>query len=266
MITLLTDFGTKDEFAGVMKGVILSVNPCATIVDITHHIDAQDVFQAAYIIQSAYKYFPKGTIHVVVVDPGVGSNRRILAAEIQGYIFLAPDNGVLTLAIDNEETGRIIHVENSEYFLKSVSNTFHGRDIFAPVAAHISKGLDIRRLGKPLSKKDLIRLDILKPYISDNNELIGVIISVDRFGNLITNIDSDCLESFCKADMGKNFVIHIGKDKITGLSQSYAGVKHHHPLAIISSRGYLEIAVNCGDAKSYFNVEKGDMVRINLTK
>jgi len=171
ILTLLTDFGTEDAYVGMMKGVILSINPQAVIIDITHQIDPQDLIQAAYIIKSSYRYFPEGTVHLLVVDPGVGSDRAIVALEMMGHIFLAPDNGVLTLLMDEGETDSIVSVENTRYFLESVSRTFHGRDIFAPVGAHLCRGLDIKNLGSPLDQQNLVHLKILKPYISGNNQL-----------------------------------------------------------------------------------------------
>ena len=267
IITLLTDFGIDDEYVGVMKGVILSINPSATIVDITHHIDPQDLIQAAYTIKSSYRYFPEGTVHIVVVDPGVGSNRAILALEMMGHIFLAPDNGVLTLLMDDGDIDSIIRVDNSSYFLEYVSRTFHGRDIFAPVGAHISMGVEIKKLGAPVKKRDLVHLPVQYPCISDNGELVGTIISIDRFGNLITNIDLKNLEEFCKAERvgpadTERLEIRIGKTEITGLSKNYESVRPQSPLAVIGSRGYLEIAVNCGNARNYFAAEKGDVVRV----
>ncbi|QTA91813.1 SAM hydrolase/SAM-dependent halogenase family protein [Desulfonema magnum] len=261
VITLLTDFGTDDEYVGVMKGVILSLNPAATIIDITHSIDPQDLTHAAHTLESSYQYFPKGTVHVIVVDPGVGSGRAILAVKTKKYVFLAPDNGVLTRIMDSEIINSVIRVDKSEYFLESVSQTFHGRDIFAPVAAHITRGVQIKQLGTPEHLKNLVRLRIPKPYISDSGELVGTIVSADRFGNLITNIDLNTLATFCR-EQAEAVSIRIGKNEIIGLSQSYASVKSQNPLAIMSSRGYLEISVNCGNARQHFRVGKGDTVTI----
>ena len=262
IITLLTDFGITDEYVGVMKGTILSVNPCATIVDITHHIDPQDLVQAAYMLESSYKYFPEGTVHLAVVDPGVGSDRAILAVETEGHILLAPNNGILTLLLSETKADMIIQVDNSDYFSESVSQTFHGRDIFAPVAAHITMGVEINRLGTLMNHNDLVYLDIRKPYLSDEGALVGTVISVDRFGNLITNIDLNCLENFCKADLDKILEIEINKNRISGLSQSYAGAGSQSPLAIVGSRGYLEIAVNCGSAEKIFKAGKGNSIKV----
>jgi S-adenosylmethionine hydrolase len=201
-------------------------------------------------------------VHVVVVDPGVGSDRSIIALKMKNHIFLAPDNGVLRPLMDEGGIESIIHVDNSSYFLKSVSRTFHGRDIFAPVAAHISKGVEIKKLGTPIDKNDLVNLSIQKPYISDKGEIIGTIISIDRFGNLITNIDLDSIKMLDKEDMGKRLEVRIGENKIIGLSLSYKSVRSQSLLAIIGSRGYLEIAVNCGSAKQYFMAKKGDTIRV----
>ena len=265
IITLLTDFGIEDAYVGTIKGVILSVNPSAMIVDITHQIDPQDLIEAAYVIKSSYRYFPKGTVHVIVVDPGVGSDRAIVALEMMGHIFLAPDNGVLTLLMDEGRIDSITRVNNSHYFLEPLSQTFHGRDIFAPVGAHISKGVDLKKLGSGLDRNDLVHLSIRKPSISDKGELVGTIVSVDRFGNCITNIDLNCLEKFYKPGFEKNLVIAIGEYEIKGLSKSYDGVGLKQPLAIIGSLGYLEIALNCGSASRHFRAQKGDTIRVILS-
>ena len=263
IITLTTDFGVDDEYVGVMKGVILSINPAAIIVDITHHIKPQDLIQTAYTIKCSYKYFTKGSIHIVVVDPGVGSDRAILAVEMMGYVFLAPDNGVLSLVMDEGNIDSIVRIDNSNYFLDSVGRTFHGRDIFAPVGAHISMGVEIKELGTLIDQKDLVYLDVQKPHISGEGELVGTIVSVDRFGNLITDIEFESIEKFCKPD--RELQIIIGKIRITGLSKSYESVKPQTPLAIIGSRGYLEIAVNSGSAGRSFVADKGDTVRLILS-
>ncbi len=264
IITLLTDFGTENVYVGVMKGVILSLNPSAVIVDICHDIDPQDVVEAAYLIKSSYRYFPERTVHVIVVDPGVGGDRAIVAIELTGHIFLAPDNGVLTLLIDEGEIDASVRVENTRYFLNSISQTFHGRDIFAPVAAHISKGVNIKKLGPPLDQQDLNRVSIPKPYLSNAGELAGKIISIDRFGNCISNLDVNCLKKFVKNGSEKKLEIKIGKTVIKNLSHSYTDEPPGDPLAIIGSFGYLEIALNCGNACRKLNVEKGDTITLKL--
>jgi S-adenosylmethionine hydrolase len=264
-ITLLTDFGLKDTYVGLMKGVILSVNPDAVIIDITHHVDPHDLIQAAFIIKSSYRYFPAGSVHVIVVDPGVGSRRAIVALTMMGQTFLAPDNGILTLIVDEGDIDAIVRVENSDYFLKAVSQTFHGRDIFAPVAAHISLGVDLERLGTPIAPKDLVLIRIPKPYVGKRDELVGTIVSIDRFGNCITNIDSDCLAAFVNVGKSKKLQVAIGQSKIKGLSLNYASASPQSPLAIIGSSGYLEIAVNCGSARRCLGAAKGDAVHLILS-
>ncbi len=264
IITLLTDFGVEDAYVGTMKGVVLSVNPRAVIVDITHHIDPHDITLAAYIIKSSYRYFPEGTVHVLVVDPGVGSERSIIAVEMNGHIFLAPDNGVLSLVLNEGRVDAIVRVENSRYFLEPVSRTFHGRDVFAPVCAHISIGLEITELGPLLARQDLVHLDIGPPNMSDNNELTGMVIAVDRFGNCITNIHEDSLEKFGKSISHKDITIKVGEKTIQGLSSSYDSALPQHPLAILGSLGYVEIALNCGNASRFLNIKKGDGIRVIL--
>jgi len=265
IITLLTDFGTQDAYTGVMKGVILSINPSATVVDVCHYIDPQDLIEAAYIIKSSYQYFPKGSVHIIVVDPGVGGSRSIAAVKLSGHIFLAPDNGVLTLLLDEREADAIVRIENTRYFLNPISRTFHGRDIFAPVASHLSRGVPLEKLGPHIGIKDLIRLSIPKPFISDKNELTGTIISVDRFGNCISNIDEHLLNGFVKNDAEKILEIKIGKTVIKNLSQSYSEAESGCLLAIMGSFGYLEIAMNGDNAGLRLNIEKGDVFTLKET-
>jgi S-adenosyl-L-methionine hydrolase (adenosine-forming) len=262
ILTLLTDFGAEDAYAGIMKGVILSITPSAVIVDITHHIDPQDILQAAYLIKSAYRYFPEGTVHVVVVDPGVGSDRAIVALDMMGHIFLAPDNGVLTLVMDQGKMDSLVRVENTRYFLNSVSRTFHGRDIFAPVAAHLCGGMDITNLGPPLDPQHLIHLKIDKPFVSETDGLVGTVVGFDGFGNCISNIDETCLKKIDARGSGRLLEIKIGKTSIKGVSLSYADTEPNRPLAIMGSFGYLEIALNQGNARRALGIEKGDPITL----
>ena len=260
IITLLTDFGTRDAYAGIMKGVILSITPSAVIVDITHHIDPQDILQAAYVIKSSYRYFPQGTVHVVVVDPGVGSDRTIVALDMMGHIFLAPDNGVLTLVMDQGKMDSLVRVENTRYFLHPVSHTFHGRDIFAPVAAHLCRGMDIKNLGPPLDPHHLTRLNIDKPRLSGTDRLVGTVVCFDGFGNCISNIDQTHLKDIDAVGSGRKLEIKIGNTSIKGLSSSYRDTKIRQPLAIMGSFGYLEIALNQGNARRALGISKGDPI------
>jgi S-adenosyl-L-methionine hydrolase (adenosine-forming) len=262
VISLLTDFGESDAYVGIMKGVILSKAPDAGIVDISHRISPQDLVQAAYLISSAYRYFPKGTVHVVVVDPGVGSNRAIIALEVAGFFFLAPDNGVLTLILEKATAERAVKVENRRFFLENPSRTFHGRDIFAPVSAHLAMGGDIHELGPCIAPSALVNLSIPKPLTEKTGELIGAVIDIDRFGNLITNIDEGLIQTLCEKNRS-NAMVYIGKHIISGLQVSYAGVSPGAMLAIIGSRGTLEISINRGSAKDYFSAAIGDYVTVS---
>ena len=264
MITLLSDFGLDDEYVGVMKGVILATHSQARIVDITHRIAPQDLVAAAYCIRSAYRYFPRGTVHVVVVDPGVGSSRSIVAVKLQGHTFLAPDNGVLTLVLEERRADEIVRVSNDRLFLKPVSRTFHGRDIMAPVAGHLSMGLQMDRLGPGVAAEDLKRLPLGKAGFNVDGDLEGAVVLIDRFGNLITNIDSEKLASLAVKSGDRGIEIRIAQHRIAGLSQSYADVSAGAPLAIVGSKGFLEIAINCGRAERYFEACRGDTITLSV--
>lgn len=262
VITLTTDFGTDDAFVGIMKGVILQVHPKATIIDITHRIAPQDLVQAAYTVAYTWKYFPENSIHIIVVDPGVGSDRRIIALRKRSQIFLAPDNGVLTPVLQEHGEEQIYLVTNTRYFLTPVSQTFHGRDIFAPVGAQLAKGLPINALGKPIDGTDLVRLNNLQPHITANGVVSGVVVSIDHFGNLISNIDWNFIRDHFPAATQSSLRFYIGDQAIAGLSASYDSVEPGSPLAIIGSRGYFEISVNCGNARQYFGMRQGDPVKV----
>jgi S-adenosylmethionine hydrolase len=262
LITLITDFGLEDEYVGLMKGVMLSIHPAAAIVDITHHIGPQDVIQAAYTINASYRYFPEGSIHLVVVDPGVGGRRAIIAAKLKDHIFIAPDNGVLTLLLEGEENDDCIRIDNPEYALDSISHTFHGRDIFAPAAAHLARGIEIHCLGTVVETGALVRLPGLESRLTQQGEIIGKIIAIDHFGNLITNISEHQLQAFYDCQAARQLQIQVGNHKIAGLAGTYESVASLKPLALIGSRGYLEIAINSGRAEKHFKVQKGDRVTV----
>jgi S-adenosylmethionine hydrolase len=256
MITLMTDFGTSDHYVGVMKGVILNINPQVEIVDITHAIPPQDILGAAFLIDSTYRYFPSGTIHVVVVDPGVGSERRAIVCQTETAYFVCPDNGLLTHILHNEKHAHAVAVENSAYFLPQVSNTFHGRDIFAPVAAHLSRGVPISELGNPVTQP--VQLALPKPQVTEEM-VIGHIIWIDSFGNLVTDISREILESL----EGQNgVVIHAGSAKIDHFNRSYAESEIGEVLAIIGSFNRLEISINQGNAAQVLGLKRGDTITI----
>lgn len=264
VISLITDFGTSDEYVGVMKGTILSVNPETRIVDISHHVPPQDILQAAFLIHSSYKFFPVGTVHLIVVDPGVGTNRSIVALKKNDFYFVAPDNGILSYILEEGGQGNAVSVTNAAYFLKNISCTFHGRDIMAPIAAHISRGLDLALLGSPLDTDSLVKVDIKKAVVTKPGEISGSIISVDAFGNLTTNIHLTTLFSIMEKRKFGEAIINIGNNKIRGISNSYSDADSKMPLCIIGSRGYLEVAVNCGNALDFFTVKRQDPVKVIL--
>lgn len=263
VISLLTDFGLEDAYVGIVKGVILSVNPSAVIVDISHNIAPQDVTGAADLLGTAYAYFPPGTVHLAVVDPGVGSNRAVIAVETKRHRFLAPDNGILTGVLSGGDVIRAVSVENSRYFLSPISQTFHGRDIFAPVAAHLSMGLELGALGPVVDHDTLVRLRFPQSVRTDQNEISGVIMAIDRFGNLITNIRERDIGLFLAHTEGPDVIIQVGGQIISGLSDSYASVPIGKPLAVMGSSGRLEISVNGGSAHRFFNAGFGETVLVS---
>lgn len=260
IITLLTDFGVQDAYTGIMKGVIAGINPHASIVDLCHTIPPQDVFRGAYLLYTAYSYFPKGTIHIAVIDPGVGSERNVLCVDCEGYLFLTPDNGLLSFILQEETAKNIIHVKNTEFFLPEQSNTFHGRDIFAPVAAHLSRGILPAQLGENINQ--IRKIDIPNPvFAKERRRINGTIISIDYFGNIITNITEKHLADL--QTTAKDLIITVGTMKIRGLKKTYADVKTGMPLALIGSAGFLEISLNQGNARKYFKAKEGQKVCID---
>ena len=257
VITLMTDFGTNDHFVGAMKGVILNINPKVRIVDITHAVPPQDVHGAAFLIDSTYRYFPDGTIHVVVVDPGVGSQRRAIVCQTDTAYFVCPDNGVLSYVLSEDTVHRVVELGNPDYWLSEVSNTFHGRDIFAPVAAHLSRGISLSQFGDAVN--NVVRLPVQIPQVTET-AIVGSVIWIDRFGNLITNIRSGMLASF---GMNNGYVIRAGRAEICQLNSAYAESENGECLAIIGSSGYLEISVNQGSAAQVLGLKRNDTIEIH---
>lgn len=269
-IALLTDFGLTDNFVGVMKGVILKINPCPVrkslisngawvrMVDITHEVLRHDITQAAFLLKSSYEYFPKGTIFLVVVDPGVGSRRRAIIIRSKDYFFVGPDNGVLSLAAKADGIKEIVTIENKSYFLKPISDTFQGRDIFAPTAAYLAQGKRLKSFGRAL--KTIKQLNIASPKIS-KNILKGEVIYIDRFGNLVTNINPALFRRFTR---NERFKIGIKGATINSIGSSYQAVSPGKPLAIFGSFNFLEISVNKGMAKKYFRAKKGLAINVLL--
>ncbi len=260
IITLLTDFGITDPYVAVMKGVILSIAPSTTLVDISHHVPPQDVRTAAGILESAFPWFPEGTVHIAVVDPGVGSDRDILAATVEGQFLVAPDNGLIHGVLSRGGPVEIRRLENRSLFRQPVSRTFHGRDIMAPVGAHLSAGNALDTVGGRIPMDALARLETAAPVI-DEGGIRGRVTRIDHFGNLVTDIPSDMLP----LDM-ENFDHHpqtlINGRTIRGIQPSYASVGVDRPLVVIGSDDTLEIAVNGGSAQAMLAAAVGDTVTV----
>jgi S-adenosyl-L-methionine hydrolase (adenosine-forming) len=259
IITLTTDFGLNDHFIGTMKGVILNIVPEAEVVDINHAVQAFDVLDGALTIAQSYSYFPVGTVHVVVVDPGVGTARRPILVSTERYRFVAPDNGVLSLVYNREERLKVYHITMQHYFLQPVSNTFHARDIFAPVAAWAAKGVEIDKFGDMIS--DFVRFNAPKPKSVDEQTIRGVILKVDRFGNLITNITPQDIPALFSQEPPA-FKILIGQREVTELHSNYAEGAPNEVFGILGSMGYLEIAANRAAAAQLVGVGKGTEVNV----
>jgi S-adenosyl-L-methionine hydrolase (adenosine-forming) len=261
IVTLTTDFGINDHFVGTMKGVILNIAPDAEIVDINHAVQAFDVLDGALTIAQSYAYFPSGTIHVVVVDPGVGTARRPILLSTEKYYLVAPDNGVLSLVYSREERIRVRHITGEHYFLQPVSNTFHGRDIFAPVAGWLAKGVDGAKFGEEIS--DYVRFNAPKPKAVDARTFRGVVLKVDRFGNLVTNFTPEDIPMLFHSSPSP-FKLTVGKREITELHQNYSEGEPNQLFAILGSMGYLEIAANRAAAAQLVGTGKGSEVSIVL--
>ncbi|MGB2663203.1 MAG: SAM-dependent chlorinase/fluorinase [Candidatus Acidiferrum sp.] len=255
LITLTTDYGTNDHLVGVLKGVILKINPDATIIDITHAVAPYDLLDGALQIASAYSYFPPRTIHVVIVDPGVGTERRPILVSGQNQYFVAPDNGVLSGVFEKEQNVTVRHLTTEHYFLQPVSRTFHGRDIFAPVAAWLSKHWQPGSMGDLI--EDFKRFALPKPKESDGM-LKGVILKVDGFGNLITNLRA---EDLAPESLEKGVIqLQVGSHPVTRMVRVFASGNANEPVAYIGSGGYVEIAVNKGNASKTLGIGRGTPV------
>jgi S-adenosyl-L-methionine hydrolase (adenosine-forming) len=251
IITLTTDFGLSDPYVAAMKGVILTLHPEARIVDVSHEIPPQDVDRAAFVIGQAYPFFPKGSIHVVVVDPGVGTERLILAVRSKDHVFLAPNNGVLKYVLRADPGARVTCVTRAEYFRDSVSRTFHGRDIFAPLAAHVALGVPPEKLGRPF---DEVERGAVAAADRLEDRIVGEVIAFDRYGNAITNIPAAWIA-------GSDRVRVLVKGLVLeNLSRSYLDAPAGEPLAIVGGADALELSVNRGSARDRLGLSLGETV------
>jgi S-adenosylmethionine hydrolase len=258
IITLTTDFGLGSPYVAQMKGVILSINPAATVVDVTHAVPPQDVRQGALVLGDVTPRFPAGSIHIAVIDPGVGTERQIIGAEIAGHFYVAPDNGLLARLAADDPGRRQVALTNREYHLPEISATFHGRDIMAPVAAHLSLGTCLDDLGPPV--QTLVPLP-WPEVAADGNQISGSILTKDVFGNLITNIDASHVARLGRLDA---LTVHCGGRTIRGLVRTYGQRPAGSLVALFGSSGRLEIAVVNGNAATHLDAKTGDSVAVTL--
>ena len=254
IITLTTDFGGQDHFVGVLKGVILGINPRAVLVDLCHEVPPQNVAHGAFVLYCAYRYFPPGAVHLAVIDPGVGlRERKIIAVHAAHQTFIGPDNGLFSYILDEEKEFKIHLVENSDWMPGAISRTFHGRDIMAPVAAHLSNGETLARAGREIT--EILRLQPLAARYGEDR-IEGRVVHVDRFGNLVTNIST----SRARKRFGVDFLMETGSLRIQGLSEAYAASRPGDVLAVGGSHGFIEIARYLGRAENPPHMTRGTQV------
>jgi S-adenosyl-L-methionine hydrolase (adenosine-forming) len=252
VITLTTDFGLADGYVAAMRGAILSICPQAQVVDISHSVKPQAVQQAAYLLSTVAPYFPPGTVHVAVVDPGVGTQRRAVAVHCGRALYVAPDNGLLSLTLEQDPPRAAVQLLDARFHLPEVSATFHGRDIFAPVGAHLACGADLHEMGPTLPVEDLCRLSLARPERDEEGRWQAQVLHVDHFGNLITNLRAD--------EVAPSLTLAAGGTRIEGLNRTFADVAPGELLAYTGSSGYVEIAVRQGSAARRLGLEIGDAV------
>ena len=257
LITFTTDFGLADHYAGTMKGVVAGIAPGARVVDISHDITPHNVMEAAFVIAEAWHFFPKRTIHVVVVDPGVGTSRRPILAEAGGHFFVAPDNGVLSMVLD-AAPHKVRVISDAKFMRREVSRTFQGRDVFAPAAAHLAQGAKAAAFGKLIH--DYIRVAIAKPFSKSKDAWRGAILKVDRFGNLITNFAAN---DFAAVNT-RPFEMRAGTERIRRLALTYAETGAGDLFVIAGSSGYLEISANQSSAAGLLGCSAGAPVELDL--
>lgn len=255
LVTLLTDFGWQDVYVAVMKGVIASINPQISVVDLTHQISPQDLIAGRFALLNAYPYFPHGTVHVAVIDPGVGSQRRGIAVELAEGFLVGADNGLFSGILQRQSVIAAVELTNSKYWrTETPSTTFHGRDIFAPIGAHLANGVPLKDLGKEIAIDSLVELSLPEVTI-EKNQIVGCIQYIDRFGNLITNITAQNLQFRQEISV---------EQQLIPWGNTYSDAKEGELISLIGSHGYLEIAVNCGQAQEKLQVTVGDIVVVRL--
>lgn len=259
VITITTDFGLQDYYVSAMKAVMLNIAADTRLVDISHEIPSQDIMAGSWILKNSATLFPPGTVHTVVIDPGVGTERDPVALRIGDQFFVGPDNGIFSL-LTSEKEYQAVRLTNADYWRENPSNTFHGRDIFAPVAAHLSEGVPLEELGDPIDELVTYRWTV---PIADKDGLEGMVIHIDKFGNLITNITEDLL-----ADVigDKNVRIYVGNTILDEIAKTFGNVTEGEPVAYIGSSGMLEVGINKGNAEEMLSVQKGAQISLILQK
>ncbi|MDW8104842.1 MAG: SAM-dependent chlorinase/fluorinase [Armatimonadota bacterium] len=259
VVTLLTDFGLEDTYVGVMRGVIASLCPEAIVIDLTHQVPPQDIATGAFLLDISVDYFPEGAIHVAVVDPGVGTARKPVALRTSRAFFVGPDNGIFTLVLQRWKLLQAVCLDNPRYHLSEVSATFHGRDIFAPVAAHLARGTPLEELGSPITR--LQRLPLPRIRV-DWQGIRATIVHIDRFGNAITNLTRADYETWRNRWGVEEPVVEVAAKTQVEICRTYADVPRGQPLALFGSSGRLEVAVNGGNAAQTFLLRRGDTVKV----
>ena len=259
IITLTTDFGQQDYYVSAMKATILGIVPDVRLIDISHDIPSQDIMAGSWVLKNSAMLFPPGTVHVVVVDPGVGTSRNPVALNIEDQFFVGPDNGIFSLLTEEKEF-KAVHLNNKKFWREQTSNTFHGRDIFAPVGAHLSRGVDLSELGDPID--DLVTYRWAVP-IADKDGIQGWVIHIDKFGNLITNLSASLIDDIIK---DKNIKLYVGNTILDEIVTTFGSVPEGEPAAFIGSSGMLEVGINKGNAEQMLGVQKGAQISLVLQK
>ena len=262
IITLTTDFGESDHYVASIKGVILWINPNITIVDITHNVNPHDVLEAAFILKNVYRFFPPWSIHLIVVDPDVGSSRRPIIACTENHYFICPDNGILTFVLEEDPLVSAYEITAEHYRRGTVSSTFHGRDIFAPAAAWLSRGLSPTNIGQEIT--DVKRIEVPAPVILDGARIIGRVIHIDRFGNVIVNVNIDFPQRIDKDILNKKIIIKSGNVTIAEFKKNYSEGEAGKPFFLVNSSNFLEIAMYRSPAASVLSLKRGSEVQIEI--
>lgn len=259
VITLTTDFGLRDYYVSAMKAVMLGIAPEARLIDVSHDIPSQDIMAGSWVLKNSAMLFPSKTVHTVVIDPGVGTERHPIALQVEDQYFVGPDNGIFSLLTSDSDYTAVC-LTKQQYLRDSPSNTFHGRDIFAPAAAHLSRGVPLEELGEPLD--ELVSYRWMQP-IADKDGVQGTVIHIDKFGNLITNIPQTLIKEVVE---GKKVKIYIGNVILNDISNTFGAVAEGEPVAYIGSADMLEIGINKGDAEEMLGVQKGAQISLVLQK